>query len=74
MTDEIVDSAIATGARRSELRLLAVLGTLMAFASISTDLYLPALPRMSVALGASQSTLELTIAGSLIGFSIGHDR
>jgi DHA1 family bicyclomycin/chloramphenicol resistance-like MFS transporter len=71
MTDEVVDNAIATGTRRGELRLLAVLATLMAFASISTDLYLPALPRMSVALGASQSTLELTIAGYLIGFSIG---
>ena len=37
----------------------------------STDLYLPALPGMSVALGANKSILELTISGHLIGFGIG---
>lgn len=53
------------------LRLMVVLGTLLAFASISTDLYLPALPAMSQALGASQGAIEFTIAGYLVGFSIG---
>ncbi len=53
------------------LRMLAVLSTLMGFASISTDLYLPALPTMSQALGADRGTIELTIAGYLIGFSVG---
>jgi DHA1 family bicyclomycin/chloramphenicol resistance-like MFS transporter len=50
---------------------LAVLGTLLGFASISTDLYLPALPRMAEALGAGQGTLELTVSGYLLGFSLG---
>lgn len=53
------------------LRILIVLSTLLGFASISTDLYLPALPSMAVALGASQGALELTISGYLIGFSVG---
>ena len=43
----------------------------MAFASISTDLYLPALPTMAIALRADAGTVELTISGYLIGFSLG---
>ena len=53
------------------LRILAILSVLMAFASISTDLYLPALPTMAVALRADAGTVELTISGYLIGFSLG---
>lgn len=50
---------------------MVVLGTLLAFASISTDLYLPAMPGMSAALAATQGTLQYTVSGYLIGFSIG---
>ena len=57
--------------RWRELQRLVLLSVLMAFAAISTDLFLPAIPRMSVALGATQGALELTISGYLIGFSIG---
>ncbi|HJV72667.1 MAG TPA: multidrug effflux MFS transporter [Noviherbaspirillum sp.] len=53
------------------LRTLLILSTLMAFASISTDLYLPALPAMGTALQADAGTIELTISGYLIGFSLG---
>ena len=53
------------------LRVLGILSTLLAFASISTDLYLPALPTMSVALHANAGELEFTISGYLIGFSVG---
>ena len=52
-------------------RVLAVLSTLMGFASISTDLYLPAMPAMSRALSADAGTVEWTISGYLIGFSLG---
>lgn len=50
---------------------MAVLGTLLAFASISTDLYLSAIPGMSAALAVTQKTLQYTVSGYLIGFSIG---
>ena len=50
---------------------LATLGLLMAFASISTDLYLPAMPAMESAMHASSGMIELTISGYLIGFSLG---
>ena len=47
------------------------LALLLAFASLSTDLYLPAMPTMTEALGASHGSLELTISGYLLGFAIG---
>lgn len=50
---------------------LGVLSLLMGFASISTDLYLPAMPAMGRSLGADVGTIELTISGYLIGFSLG---
>ena len=51
--------------------LTALLSLLLGFASISTDLYLPALPSMGASLGASQGQLELTVSGYLLGFSLG---
>ncbi|QXI30564.1 MFS transporter [Pseudomonas vanderleydeniana] len=56
---------------RQSLWTLAILSMLMAFASISTDLYLPALPAMADALHADAGQVELTISGYLIGFSLG---
>jgi len=58
------------GARRTPW-VLAVLGMLMSFSSIATDIYLPAMPSMARALGAQPGGLELTISGYLIGFSLG---
>ena len=56
---------------RHDLRILAILSLLMGFASISTDLYLPAMPEMGRALHADAGAIELTISGYLIGFSLG---
>lgn len=55
----------------ANLRLMAVLATLMGFGSISTDLYLPAMPSMATDLGGGHGALELTIATYLVGFSLG---
>jgi DHA1 family bicyclomycin/chloramphenicol resistance-like MFS transporter len=46
---------------------LVILGILMAFTSLSTDVYLPAMPEMHKEL---RGNIELTITGFLIGFSI----
>ncbi len=51
--------------------LLAILSLLMGFASLSTDLYLPAMPVMAQALEAADGMIELSISGYLAGFSIG---
>jgi MFS family permease len=44
---------------------------LMGFASISTDLYLPAMTVMGLSLHADTGMIEWTISGYLIGFSSG---
>jgi DHA1 family bicyclomycin/chloramphenicol resistance-like MFS transporter len=56
---------------KQSLWILAILSALMAFASVSTDLYLPAMPAMAQSLHANAGQLELTISGYLIGFSLG---
>ena len=50
---------------------LGVLSLLMGFASISTDIYLPAMPAMGRALLASPGAVEWTVSGYLVGFSLG---
>lgn len=52
-------------------RVLGILSALMGFPSISTDLYLPAMPSMGAALGASPGAMAWTVSGYLIGFSLG---
>ena len=52
-------------------RVLGILSALMGFASISTDLYLPAMPAMGRSLGADAGTVAWTVSGYLIGFSLG---
>jgi DHA1 family bicyclomycin/chloramphenicol resistance-like MFS transporter len=55
----------------AQLWTLVVLSALMGFGSISTDLYLPALPIMAKALRTTGGTVEFTIGAYLIGFSLG---
>lgn len=61
----------ATHDGKQSTLVLAILSFLMAFASISTDIYLPAMPTMSTALGTSPGALAWTVSGYLIGFSLG---
>lgn len=51
----------------TNLSLLLILSALMAVTSLSVDIYLPALPAMTQALGGSA---ELTVTGFLVGFAI----
>jgi DHA1 family bicyclomycin/chloramphenicol resistance-like MFS transporter len=53
------------------IRILLILSALLAFASISTDLYLPAMPVMATSLHADGGTMALTVSGYLAGFSAG---
>jgi MFS transporter, DHA1 family, multidrug resistance protein len=54
-----------------DLQTLLILSVLMAFSSLSTDIYLPALPAMAGALHAGYGAMEFTLSGYLIGFSLG---
>jgi DHA1 family bicyclomycin/chloramphenicol resistance-like MFS transporter len=61
----IKESALLEG--KSSIYFLGTLSVLMALTSLSTDIYLPAMPQMKRDLNAD---VELTITGFLIGFSI----
>jgi DHA1 family bicyclomycin/chloramphenicol resistance-like MFS transporter len=54
--------------------MLAILSVLMGFASISTDLYLPAMPVSLPAVGAAASTAARTRPSKKITFLIHHTR
>lgn len=60
-------AASGTVAQKTGALFIAILGALMAFTSLSTDIYLPAMPAMAAELRGS---VELTITGFLIGFAI----
>lgn len=56
-----------TSPKTTGLPFILILSALMAFTSLSTDIYLPAMPVMSAEL---HGNAELTITGFLIGFAI----
>lgn len=58
-----------TGAAR--IRIILVLGALIALGPLTIDMYLPALPALGVDLGASESAVQLTLTGTLIGLGLG---
>ncbi len=57
------------GARRVEL--IVILGALTAFAPLSTDMYLPALPSIARDFHASIGDVERTLASFFLGFALG---
>ncbi|HLH87405.1 MAG TPA: multidrug effflux MFS transporter [Xanthobacteraceae bacterium] len=57
--------------RPDTLALTALLALLTAVGPLSIDLYLPSLPSIGAALGASPSAVGLTISLYLIGFAVG---
>jgi len=61
------DSAKGAKGRTSELGLLLILSALMAFTSLSIDIYLPAMPAMQREL---HGNVELTLTSFLLGFAI----
>jgi MFS transporter, DHA1 family, multidrug resistance protein len=73
VSDGNVAASPAPGAevRDQSWRVLAILSMLMGFASISTDLYLPAIPAMAMTLHANAGSIAWTISSYLIGFAAG---
>ena len=52
-------------------RLLPLIIVLVAFGPVSTDLYLPSLPRLVQVFGASSASVQLTLSVFLVGFACG---
>ncbi len=72
MTSVVPDRASLpspTGRRYAQLVL--VLGALIALGPLSIDMYLPAFPRIADELSASDSAVQLTLTGMLLGLSVG---
>jgi DHA1 family bicyclomycin/chloramphenicol resistance-like MFS transporter len=56
---------------RARLRLILVLGFLIALGPLTIDMYLPALPTISADLAASAAAVQLTLTGTLAGIGLG---
>ncbi|MBV9508550.1 MAG: Bcr/CflA family multidrug efflux MFS transporter [Acidobacteriia bacterium] len=57
--------------RLRHLELLVLLGALQAFAPLSIDMYLPAMPVMEKVFHASTAAVEITFVTFLLGFALG---
>src|SRR5690242_21776430 len=55
----------------SRLRMIVVLGLLVALGPLTIDMYLPALPRIADELSVSSSVAQLTLTGTLAGLALG---
>jgi DHA1 family bicyclomycin/chloramphenicol resistance-like MFS transporter len=53
------------------MRMIVVLGALVALGPLTIDMYLPALPRIADELGVSSSVAQLTLTGTLVGLALG---
>lgn len=62
-------SAPTTG--RERLRLVLVLGALVALGPLTIDMYLPALPTIVTDLGTTDAAVQLTLTGTLVGLALG---
>jgi DHA1 family bicyclomycin/chloramphenicol resistance-like MFS transporter len=57
--------------RRRKLLYILLLGALTALGPFTIDLYLPAFPALEASLGVSEAQVQLTLAGTTVGFALG---
>ncbi|MFI2647666.1 multidrug effflux MFS transporter [Micromonospora fulviviridis] len=57
--------------RGQELRLVLVLGSLIAIGPLTIDMYLPALPAITADLETTSAAVQLTLTGTLAGLALG---
>src|SRR5689334_16182826 len=55
----------------SRVRMIAVLGAVVALGPLTIDMYLPALPKIADDLSVSSSVAQLTLTGTLAGLALG---
>ncbi len=65
-----VEQTSAPG-RGERLRLIVVLGSLIALGPLTIDMYLPALPTITTELMTTEAVVQLTLTGTLLGLAIG---
>ncbi|HJW01035.1 MAG TPA: multidrug effflux MFS transporter [Arthrobacter sp.] len=57
--------------RRRKLLYILLLGALTALGPFTIDLYLPAFPALEASLGVNEAQVQLTLAGTTVGFALG---
>ncbi|MET3721165.1 MULTISPECIES: multidrug effflux MFS transporter [unclassified Arthrobacter] len=57
--------------RRRKFLYILLLGALTALGPFTIDLYLPAFPALEASLGVSEAQVQLTLAGTTVGFALG---
>ncbi|RBM12346.1 Bcr/CflA family drug resistance efflux transporter [Prauserella sp. PE36] len=65
------DATTPEPGRAERIRVILVLGALIALGPLTIDMYLPALPAIGEYLDASSSTVQLTLTGTLLGLGLG---
>jgi MFS transporter, DHA1 family, multidrug resistance protein len=63
--------AVAPPSRAARLRLVLVLGSLIALGPLTIDMYLPALPTLADDLRTTPAATQLTLTGTLVGLALG---
>jgi DHA1 family bicyclomycin/chloramphenicol resistance-like MFS transporter len=65
------ESLDAKGTAPSRVRMILLLGVMVALGPLTIDMYLPALPKIGDDLGVSSSVAQLTLTGTLAGLALG---
>ncbi|MEU7631290.1 multidrug effflux MFS transporter [Nocardia sp. NPDC049220] len=72
MTNSISNpQVVASSERGSRLRLVLILGMLTALGPFTVDMYLPALPTITAQFHTTETAVQLTLTGTLVGLAIG---
>jgi MFS transporter, DHA1 family, multidrug resistance protein len=67
-----IDVDVTSGEKPlSRVRMITVLGALVALGPLTIDMYLPALPKIADDLSVSSSVAQLTLTGTLAGLALG---
>lgn len=69
--DSSTSAAKTEPTSRERLRVILVLGALIALGPLTIDMYLPALPAIAEDLNTPSSAVQLTLAGTLVGLALG---
>ncbi len=65
------DDRLVTAPRQHRTELVVLLGAVTAFAPLSIDMYLPALPALGLEFGASPGHVQLSVASFFLGLAVG---
>ncbi|RZT82737.1 DHA1 family bicyclomycin/chloramphenicol resistance-like MFS transporter [Micromonospora violae] len=67
--DEVLPGDLMT--TRQRVQLVLVLGALIAIGPLTIDMYLPALPAITSGLQTTETAVQLTLTGTLVGLALG---